>query len=129
MDAVPSLKPSPFLSPVDQNSEGTGEQNILQHLLQVESEAAALVDDAQAEADRRLAEGEKQNRQQYDDRYSREVAELETRFKEEIAAVKEDYRKELEDYRESLERMAVNTENFSRLAESLLFENFLLREG
>ncbi|MDR2101125.1 MAG: hypothetical protein LBP43_00980 [Treponema sp.] len=123
MDA-PSLKLSPSLPPVDPNSEGAGEQNILQHLLQVESEAAALVDDAQAEADRRLAEGEKQNRQRYDDGYSREVAELDARFEAEIAAVREDYRKQLGAYQESLGRMAVNIKNFSRLVESLLFECF-----
>jgi regulator of protease activity HflC (stomatin/prohibitin superfamily) len=128
MDAVPSLKATSSLLPDDPHSEGAAEQNILQHLLQVESEAATLVDDAQAEADRRLAEGEKQNRQHYDDRYSREVAELDALFEKEIAAVKEDYRKQLEAYRESLDRMMVNRENFSRLAERLLFECHPLKE-
>jgi regulator of protease activity HflC (stomatin/prohibitin superfamily) len=123
MDTAAPLKVnSPPLSAGSDSGE-VPEQNILQHLLQVESEAAALVDDAQAEADRRLAEGEKQNRQRYDDGYSREVAELDARFEGEIQAVKEDYRRQLETYRESLDRMTVNTTKFSSLVASLLFED------
>jgi F0F1-type ATP synthase membrane subunit b/b' len=38
------------------------DKDVLQHLLHLEAEASALVDDAQAEADRRVSEGEKQNR-------------------------------------------------------------------
>jgi regulator of protease activity HflC (stomatin/prohibitin superfamily) len=122
MDTAPLLKvaPPPVSAGID--SGGAPDQSVLAHLLQIESEAAALVDDAQAEADRRLAEGEKQNRQRYDDGYSREAAELDARFEGEIRAVKEDYQNRLGVYRESLNRMAANTENFSGLVESLLFE-------
>ena len=93
---------------------------ILEHLFNLEAEAAALVDDAQAEADRRIAEGEKQNRVLFDEVYSREAAALEAGCVQKIAAVKEDYLKQLEALRESLKTMPLDREAFSSLAEKIL---------
>ncbi|GHV68628.1 hypothetical protein AGMMS49928_08620 [Spirochaetia bacterium] len=78
------------------------EQNVLQHLLGVEAQAAALVDEAQAEADRRVAEGEKSCRLQFDESYSRRVEELEAEYVRETARIREDYNHQLEEYRGSL---------------------------
>lgn len=99
------------------------EQDVLQHLLDVEAQASVLVDDAQAEADKRIAGGEKKNRALYDERYSHEVAELDHRFEKEIAAIKAGYSRELEAYRNSLSSLAADQPAFDRLAES-----FLLRD-
>ncbi|MDR2068662.1 MAG: hypothetical protein LBP71_02205 [Spirochaetaceae bacterium] len=96
------------------------EQDVLRHLLEVEAEASALVDNAQAEADRRITEGEKQNRLLYDERYSRETARLEAQYAEKILQVKEDYKKQLDSYRDSLDAIPVHTEVFSRLVENCL---------
>jgi regulator of protease activity HflC (stomatin/prohibitin superfamily) len=99
------------------------EQDVLRHLLEVEAEASALVDNAQAEADRRIAEGEKQNRLLYDERYSRETVRLEAQWGEKIAQVKADYKKQLDSYRNSLDATPVHTEDFIRIV-----ENFLKRD-
>ncbi|MDR2758005.1 MAG: hypothetical protein LBB78_01330 [Spirochaetaceae bacterium] len=96
------------------------EQDVLRHLLEVEAEASALVDNAQAEADRRITEGEKQNRLLYDEQYSRETARLEAQYGEKIVQVKEDYKKQLNSYRDSLDAIPVHTEAFIRLVESFL---------
>lgn len=125
MDTVSLSKASQTAFPPGNGSD----ENILQHLLQVESDAAALVNNAQAEADRRLAEGEKQNRQRYDEAYSREVAELDAGFEREIKTVKEDYQRQLETYRENLSHIKADTENFFKLVESLLFKNPLAKEA
>jgi regulator of protease activity HflC (stomatin/prohibitin superfamily) len=93
---------------------------ILQHLLEIESKAATLVDDAQAEADRRVAEAEKQNRARYDEQYSCEVAALEEAFSADIALARENYRKQLEDYHNSLKAQSLDTKAFFALAEKLL---------
>jgi len=93
---------------------------ILQHLLEIESKAATLVDDAQAEADRRVSEGEKQNRSRYDDIYSSEVAALEKAFSADIALARDNYRKQLEDYHNSLKAQSLDTKAFFALAEKLL---------
>jgi regulator of protease activity HflC (stomatin/prohibitin superfamily) len=96
------------------------EQNILGHLLKIEAEASALVDDAQAEADRRVSEGEKQNRILYDERYAASSAEAEVSYTEAIERVREDYRSRLEDYRKSLEAMPLDETNFSNLMEKYI---------
>ena len=93
---------------------------ILQHLLDLEKQAAVLVDDAQAEADRRVSEGEKQNRTRSDEAFAKEVELLEEAYKRNIAAVKESYRRQLDVYRESIERQPVDAEVFSKLAKELL---------
>jgi len=96
------------------------DHEVLQHLLDLESQAAALVDDAQTEADRRVSEGENQNRIRYDEAISGEIKTLEESCVKEYSAVKEDYRKQLEAYRESLKEMSLNVTAFSSLAEKLL---------
>ncbi|MDR2433469.1 MAG: hypothetical protein LBD47_02730 [Treponema sp.] len=96
------------------------DEDILGHLLKIEAEAAVLVNDAQAEADRRVAEGEKQNRADYEERYRAEAERLEVEFQKEKQQVKEQYQKELEVYREKLN--AINADKY-RFAASL--EGFL----
>jgi F0F1-type ATP synthase membrane subunit b/b' len=98
------------------------EQEVLQHLLDLENRAAALVNDAQVEADRRLSEGEKENRAHYDEVYSAEVAELEASYNQNITAVKQDYSAQLEAYLESLSSISLDKAAFSSLAEKLLFK-------
>jgi hypothetical protein len=93
---------------------------VLRHLLDLEVQAAALVDDAQAEADRRAAEGEKLSRARYDEAYAAEVAALEAAYAEETAAIKADYKSQLDAYREGLRAMPVNRGAFSALAERFL---------
>ncbi|MFP3088816.1 hypothetical protein LQZ21_00635 [Treponema sp. TIM-1] len=99
------------------------EQDVLRHLLEVEAEASALVDNAQAEADRRITEGEKQSRRLYDERYGRETDRLEIQYGERILQVKEDYKKQLDSYRESLAALPVHNEAFIRLVESFLCQD------
>jgi vacuolar-type H+-ATPase subunit H len=96
------------------------EQPVLQHLLQLETEAAALVDDAQAESDRRLAEGEKRNRKRYDERYSQEMASIDEEYTKKRSEVEVVHQQELERYRESLNALPVYMDRFFALVASLL---------
>jgi len=96
------------------------DHEVLQHLLNIEKEASGLVKDAQAEADKRISEGEKQNRSLYEEAYSREVKSLEEHYAQNLAAVRDDYQKQLKAYRESLKTVELNMEKFSSLAEKLL---------
>jgi len=94
--------------------------DILQHLLEIEGQAASLVNDAQAEADRRIKEAEEQNRQAYDATYQKNIAVLEADYQKEQDAVKAEYDKALDEYRQSLAGMSRNNDGFSALAYSLL---------
>jgi F0F1-type ATP synthase membrane subunit b/b' len=96
------------------------DENVLGHLLKIEAEASALVDDAQAEADRRVAEAEKQNRFRYDEEYSRRAAEMDAAYSGEINQVKADYRNRLEEYRKSLEALSADQGCFSVLLDKFL---------
>lgn len=97
------------------------EQDILQHLLGIEADASALVNDAQAEADRRTGENERRNRSVFEEWYSRESREFEDRHTKEIGAVQADYEKQLAAFRESLDSMEIHKDDFSRLVKTLFF--------
>jgi hypothetical protein len=94
--------------------------NVLGHLLKIEADAAAMVDDAQAEADRRLAESEKNNRARYDEVYGKEALELDRLFTEELSRIRADYQAQLEAYRGSLASIPVDQGRFSALMDDLL---------
>ena len=96
------------------------DKDVLQHLLHLEAEASALVDDAQAEADRRISEGERRNRAGHDEAYGAEVSVLEAVHVKEIEALREDYRRQLETYKAALNAKPVNQAAFSVLAEKFL---------
>jgi hypothetical protein len=112
---------SPSMPPEAGEAGFKADGYVLRHLLDLEARAAALVEDAQAEADRRLAEGEKLSRARYDETYAGEVAVLEAAYAKDIAAVKEDYKKQLDTYRGSLKAMPVDRGAFFALTEHLLF--------
>ena len=96
------------------------DREVIQYLMKLEKEANTLVDDAQAEADRKVSEGEKQLRVRYEEVYTREIESLEIHYNQKIAAVKKDYRQQLEAYRENLKAQPINIKAFSTLAENLL---------
>ena len=96
------------------------DSDILQHLLKIEGQAATLVDDAQAEADRRVKEAEEQNRLAFDRAYHTLTAELEAAYQKTADAVNGDYNKLLSEFRASLDCMSKQEKNFSALAFSML---------
>jgi vacuolar-type H+-ATPase subunit H len=97
------------------------EQNVLQHLLQIEAQAAALVDDAQAEADRRVSEGEKNARVQYEAQYSQKQKYLETDYSTRKHDTEKEYRRLLDAYREEINLLPVDKRQFSSIVEDFLF--------
>ena len=94
--------------------------NTLDHLLQIETKAAALVNDAQAEADRRIHESEEKNHTLYEERYRAKVQELEASLKEEKEKIKIRYQNELDEYRKEISMVDVNVERFSALLNDCL---------
>jgi phage host-nuclease inhibitor protein Gam len=93
---------------------------VLGHLLKIESEAAKLVIEAQAEADRRITEAEKHNRAVYEEQYRRECERLECELNKSKELVREQYRKELEFYKEEISSIHVDIDRFSALLDKLV---------
>jgi regulator of protease activity HflC (stomatin/prohibitin superfamily) len=120
MDTVVLPKETPQPMTEAEEAGSPADRNLLRHLLDLETQAAALVDDAQAEADRRVAEGEKRSRARYDEAYAAEVAVLEAAYTTETAAIKADYKRQLDTYHEGLMAMPMDRGAFSVLAERFL---------
>ena len=95
---------------------------VLGHLLKIESDAAALVNDAQTEADRRIAEAEKQNRASYEERYHAELKRLENEFQKCRELVQQQYQEEIDTYREEVSSVNVDVNAFSVLLDRLVAE-------
>jgi vacuolar-type H+-ATPase subunit H len=93
---------------------------VLDHLLKIEAEATELVNKAQAEADNRITEAEKQNRAAYDKRFVEENQRLEQGFLQTKELAREQFRKELETYKEKISSIPVNNDRFSSLLDSLV---------
>ncbi|MDR2942497.1 MAG: hypothetical protein LBV17_07905 [Treponema sp.] len=89
--------------------------NTLEHLLKIEASAAALVNDAQAEADRRIHENEEKNRKTYEERFRVEVQRHESAVRKEKDKLKEQYQQMLEDYRNGISSAKTDVEKFSAL--------------
>jgi len=92
---------------------------IIEHLLKIEADAAALVADAQTEADRRIGEGDKQNRALYETHYQNGAAAREAEYQQETEKIRERCRAELSDYRAKMETLETDTGRFSAVLESL----------
>ena len=94
--------------------------NTLGHLLQIEAEAAALVNDAQAEADRRIHENEEKNREVYEERYKVEAQKLDASLQKEKERIKSEYQKALDEYRAEISGIKVSVDNFCALLNGCL---------
>jgi vacuolar-type H+-ATPase subunit H len=96
---------------------------VLGHLLKIESEAALLVDEAQAEADKRIAEAERQNRAAYDERYRMEFERLENELLKSKELARQHYREELDAYIEKISSVNADTGRFSILLDKYISED------
>ena len=93
---------------------------ILGHLLKIESEASALVNDAQTEADRRVHEAEKHNHTAYEERYCKENERLENEFHAVKERARQQYQTELETYQKKIDCVNPDIKRFSALLDKLV---------
>ena len=93
---------------------------VLDHLLKIESEAARMVDEAQADADRRVTEAEKHNRAAFDKRYREEGEKLENNFIQFKELARQRYQTELENYKQKTSSFEINTDGFSSMLDNLV---------
>jgi vacuolar-type H+-ATPase subunit H len=97
------------------------QQDVLQHLLHVEANAEALVNRAQAEANRRIAENEKKHRAQFDEKYNKEITNLNEKRAQARKTAEEEFQKAVDQYQRDLESMPVDTGAFNSLLNTLFF--------
>ena len=102
-------------------SDTNTEIDAINHLLEVEKNASALINDAAQEADRRLSEARAKYNSEYKARYEKEAARLEAEYQTAHEKIAEKYQKEIDSYKESLAAKPQNSEAFSSLLDRLLF--------
>jgi vacuolar-type H+-ATPase subunit H len=95
---------------------------VLGHLLKIEADASTLVNDAQAEADRRVLEAEKENQAALEKRYCEESERLESEYLALKQKIRQEYQSELDAYREKLGGARPDTNRFSALLDKLIAE-------
>ena len=93
----------------------------LGRLLKIEKEAASLVSDAQAEADRRVAESERQNRAISEKKYREHEQKLEEELNKKTEEIKADFKNRIEAHLEELSLMKIDTKGFSSLLDNYIF--------
>ena len=94
--------------------------NVLDHLLKVEAEAAALVTDAQNEADRRIHENEEKNRAVFEERLKEETHIQELALKKEKEEISVSYQTALDDFREEIKSVNADERRFRALLNEYL---------
>jgi len=93
----------------------------LGRLLKIEKEAAALVSGAQAEADKRVAESERQNRAVSEQKYREHERILEEELNKKNEELKAGFKKQIEDYLDGLSLMKADMRGFSSLLDKYVF--------
>ncbi len=102
-------------------AETTMEIDAINHLLEVEKNASALINDAAQEVDHRLSEARVKYNSEYKARYDQIAASLEAEYQTNHNSIAEKYQKEIDSYKESLAAKAQNYEAFSSLLDKLIF--------
>lgn len=103
-------------------AEKNSELDAIKHLLEIEKDAAVLIDDAKIEADKRLTDAKGQYNAQYKEQYDKIVSELDSKYHSSMDDISDKYNKEINAYKTQLEEQKQNDSAFSSLLDKLLFE-------
>jgi F0F1-type ATP synthase membrane subunit b/b' len=98
------------------------EQQTLAHLLDVEKNAAKIVQEAQTEANRIINGTERDCRADYERSFARGLAEIEMNYNKQVEELDATYRTKLEDYKKNLSGVPPDKPAFFALAEKYLFQ-------
>ena len=92
----------------------------LDHLLKIEAQAAAMVKEAQEEADRRIRENEQTNRAAFDEFCKAQNLKRQSGIKKIIEEIKNKYKITLDEYRGEISKIEADTQKFAGLLEEYL---------
>jgi vacuolar-type H+-ATPase subunit H len=93
----------------------------LRQLLEVEKEAASIVDGARQKADEIVANADRQMRSSYNDRYKDAVAKADHEREAALAKLDADYDDELARYKKELDGQTLNTAAFQKMVRETFF--------
>lgn len=97
------------------------DKNVIEHLFDVERQAAELMADAQKEYDKRIAAVREKANTLYKESYEKIVKEEEEKFSSECKKCDSEYNSAIESYRAEVASWKQNKEAFNTLLGELLF--------
>ena len=97
------------------------EIDVIQHLLDVEREAAQVIQDAQKEADSRIAAARAKSDAQFKTQYTEMYAQLDAEAQKRMKEAGEHHDAELASFKNSLKETPKNNVAFNSFMDSLLF--------
>ena len=101
-------------------AETSAEIDAINHLLEVEKNASALINDAAMEAERRLSQARSKYNTEYKNGYDKIASELEAQYNQNQKTIEQKYNDELEAYKATLAAKLQNYDAFASLLEKLL---------
>lgn len=95
--------------------------SVIEHLIDIEQEAASLLFDAQTEADNRVKVARTAADSEYKKGYEVMISEMEASFADAKAITQQKHDEEFNQYKDSVNNFPKDTAGFETLLESMLF--------
>ena len=98
------------------------DQNVIEHLFDVERGAAELLSNAQTEYDKRLEIAHTDADKKFKEAYEKIINENESVYEKSVEMFKEEHKKELDLFCSEVENWPQNKQSFNELLEKLFFK-------
>lgn len=102
--------------------ETDSEIDIINNLLEIEKDAASLINNAQIEAQKRVSDAKNKYNTEYKQKYDDIVFQLEKEYDSEIEKINKEYDDSISSFKNKLEEKQKNTNAFNSLLDKILFE-------
>lgn len=97
------------------------EVDIISHLLDVESQASRLIDEAQIEGNKRISQAKVKADELFSEKYHQMINEFEASFSERTKAFDAEHNQDFESYKQKLLQSEKDTEAFNAFVNKTLF--------
>jgi vacuolar-type H+-ATPase subunit H len=99
------------------------EVNVINHLLDVEHQAAEMISGAQNEADKRITAFRTQAETEYKKQYDEIISKLEEDYKTRTDDIVHSHSEAIKQYKSNIENTARNNESFNKQLDVILFSD------
>lgn len=98
------------------------EVNVISHLLEVESQASALIDDAQIESNKRITQAKTKADELFYNKYRETVENLEKEYNQKVQGYEAEHNAEIESYKNKITSSAKDVNAFNSFLNSTLLK-------
>ncbi|MCK9169117.1 MAG: hypothetical protein M0P01_01735 [Treponema sp.] len=99
------------------------EVNVINHLLDVEHQAAEMISEAQREADKRIAAFRTQSENEYKKQYDEIISKLEDDYKTGTDDIVHRHSESITRYKSDIQNTVLNNESFNKQLDVILFSD------